>query len=239
LKRILAVVLIFSLFFSLFCFSLGSLSTKAATTTDTSEKWTIEKYENYLENMDTQTVIKQGVPKSDATEVVSEIKSDLLHFQNMSEANKQKFIDFLNHPDLSKLTVSDDDDNDQRTVPAKNLASVASSKSRDYSVQYTKNFSFLGSSVAKFRVSVDYRVTNGKVKKIIQSRAYMVQGWSVISSKTAYKKAWITSSNKAAVDATFEIKGKAYGSTVFQMSKRLKCEGDKNGKRTYAKYWNN
>lgn len=48
----------------------------------------------------------------------------------------------------------------------------------------------------------------------------MVQGWSVISSKTAYKKAWITSSNKAAVDATFEIKGKAsFYLSVFSKTK--------------------
>lgn len=206
----------------------------------TNKQLSISQYQQSLQlGTDIQYLKKQDpqLTEAELKEIQLETKKNIANFKKLSTEKKTKIVQIINSGDEKKVTASDDIEvTDNKTLIT--LSAKSSRKTKDYSTQYTKTFSILGSVVGKWRIRVDYRVTSGKVKKILNKSAYMVQGWGIVTSKTVNKKGWITG-NKAALDATFKISGTAYGVPMFKMSKRLKVMGNNKGKRVYHKYWNN
>lgn len=110
----------------------------------------------------------------------------------------------------------------------------------DKGVSYQGSVAFFGAPITTYKVSVNYKVDGGKVKKINSSNAFVVRNLNPVvrtGLNTGGKNAWVTSDNKAAVTGSFYYQIgpiKDVGVTVGNVF--VKAVGDKNGKRTYKRF---
>lgn len=190
-------------------------------------RYAIQDYENYLANYSAIDAKNGGVADEDISEAVEESKQVLKEFQSLSKIEQQKFVDNLIFSDKRSISVV----TEEETSVAKPAA--------DKSVSYSSSVELFNIPLATYTVSVNYKVTKGKVKKINSSNARVKRNWNPIvrtDLNTGGKNAWVTSDNKAAVTGSFFYRiGPLKDLSVQIGNVNLKAVGDKNGKRTYAK----
>ncbi|MED1125540.1 hypothetical protein [Bacillus atrophaeus] len=189
--------------------------------------YTIEDYENYLANYDAQDALNAGVDPEYVSEAVEESSDVLKDFQSLSKDDQQRTVDSFFKPQMQ--TLGSDLDQDEVSIMA------------DKSVSYEASVKFFGAKQTTYRVSVSYRVTKGKVKKILNSSANVVRNWNPIvrtGLNTGGKSPWVTGDNKAAIKGSFYYQIGPVKDVGIQLGNiYLKAVGDKNGKRTYKKMW--
>ncbi|KDN91187.1 hypothetical protein MF621_004007 (plasmid) [Bacillus velezensis] len=194
----------------------------------TEEKsYTVEDYENYLQNYSPQDAINAGVNLDYVDEAVEESSKVLEEFKSLSKDDQQRTVESFFKPQMQ--TIGSDLEDDTMSILA------------DKSVSYQNSVKFFGANQTTYRVSASYRVTSGKVKKILSSSAVVVRNWNPVV-KTGLNKggksAWVTGDNKAAVKGSFYYQIGPIKDIGIQLGNvYLKAVGDKNGKRTYKKMW--
>ncbi|MCY9324215.1 hypothetical protein [Bacillus haynesii] len=197
---------------------------------DTAFKYTIEDYINYLANYSEEDAINGGVSPEYVSSAVFDAQNVLNQFKAMPKEDQQKFVDNLTKFDTNALTVNTEV-NEEEDMIAKPQANK--------SVSYTDSVEFFGAPVTTYRVSVNYSVTKGKVKKINSSSAYVVRNWNPVvrtELNPGGKNAWVKGDNKAAVTGSFFYRIGPLKDFAVQLGNvHLKAVGDKNGKRTYKK----
>ncbi|MCY7911243.1 hypothetical protein MOB65_20515 [Bacillus inaquosorum] len=189
--------------------------------------YTVEDYENYLANYDAQDALDAGVDPEYVSDAVKESSEVLKQFKSMSRDDQERTVESFFKPQLQVL--GGDNVEEQATIMA------------DKGVSYQDSVKFFGASQTSYRVSVNYRVTSGKVKKILSSSANVVRNWNPVvrtGLNHGGKSAWVTGDNKAAVKGSFYYQIGPIKDVGIQLGNiYLKAVGDKNGKRTYKKMW--
>ncbi|BCT30383.1 hypothetical protein [Bacillus velezensis] len=218
-----------TLFFVIAFATIGLTLPQSISAQENEEKgYTVKDYENYLENYDAQDALNAGVDPEYVDEAVKETPKVLEQFRSLSYEDQKRTVQSLFKPELqvfgTDLNVEED-------------ASILADKS----VSYQDSVKFFGASQTSYRVAVSYRVTSGKVKKILSSSANVVRNWNPVvrtGLNTGGKSAWVTGDNKAAVKGSFYYQIGPIKDVGIQLGNvYLKAVGDKNGKRTYKKMW--
>ncbi|MFH7816967.1 hypothetical protein ACG2K5_18140 [Bacillus subtilis] len=205
------------------------VSATELSTDSTLKRYTVADYIKYLDNYSEVDALNSGVSPEYVSEAVKESKTVLENFKQMPEETQQKFVESFTKFETGETVVeSEGDDQDGDMFPM-----------ADKSISYTNSVKFFGAPVTTYKVSVNYKVTKGKVSKINSSKAYVVRNWNPVvrtDLNTNGKSHWIASDNKAVVEGSFFYRIgplKDFGVQVGNV--HLKAVGDKNGKRTYAK----
>ncbi|MCY8168330.1 hypothetical protein MOD48_09545 [Bacillus spizizenii] len=205
-------------------------SQNASATTNLDTRYTPEQYEEYLANYDLETAKQAGVSPEYRAAAVMESSQILKEFKALSEEEQHKLVNnFTNTQPVIDTSEFTDEESDFSTQADKTI-----------SYQDAIKWLGIGGAQTTYKVSVTYDVSKGKVKKIRKSSAYVVRNWNP-SVTTALnpggKSHWVTGDNKAAVEASFYYKIGVSGVGIQIGNVHLKAVGDKNGKRTYKKMW--
>lgn len=222
MKKILFIFVTFCIFFSLI-----NVHNLSAIESD-GNVITVEDYEKYLENYSISDAKEAGVSSEYRLSAVKGAKDILDEFSKKSYSDKQEFVQGLVKENFNDLEFTQD-------VELPTLSTMAKAKSSDKNISYSAE---LNSGLAKYRVSVKYRVTSGKVNKILASDYYVVNNYNpLLQTGKNSKSAWVTTDNKAAVQGSFYYRMGAVGVEIQLGTVFLKAVGDKNGKRTYNRIW--
>ncbi|WP_224931117.1 hypothetical protein [Bacillus safensis] len=232
MKKICLFVFAFVILFSL------SLPNYTFAKDASSKGYTVEDYEKYLVNYDQSDAINAGVSTEYVQSAVLNAKKQLKDFRALSRDDQELFVKSLFNVVPSEETIIEEDTNNDSVLKS-SLMAKASASSKDYTVSYTKEAKLVGVTMVKYRVKVRYNVKSGKVKKIKSSAAYVVSSYNpLVRTGLSNKSAWVTSDNKAAVTGKFYYNiGPFKDFSVGIGTITLKTVGNKNGKRTYAKFW--
>ncbi|MEC0398459.1 hypothetical protein ABS751_22045 [Bacillus subtilis] len=205
-----------------------TLSSGTASAEEVKNQYTPEDYINYLEHYDAQAARESGVSSEYIASAVIDAGKTLKDFKTLSKEEQQKFVDGFSQLETIKSSIGE-----EKPEKANALAS-------DKGVSYQGSVAFFGAPITTYKVSVNYKVDGGKVKKINSSNAFVVRNLNPVvrtGLNTGGKNAWVTSDNKAAVTGSFYYQIgpiKDVGVTVGNVF--VKAVGDKNGKRTYKRF---
>ncbi|HEO2443947.1 hypothetical protein ABEY09_28220 [Bacillus paranthracis] len=204
------------------------LPSGAASAEEVKSQYTPQDYEKYLANYDSDAAEAAGVSPEYISSAVMEAGKILEDFKALSKEDQEKFVE-----SFTKIDPINIEENEVVVDDPINAMG-------DKSVSYENSVKFFGVPQTTYKVSVNYNVSGGKVKKINSSNARVVRNLNPVvrtGLNTGGKNAWVTGDNKAAVTGSFYYQIgpiKDIGITLGNVF--IKAVGDKNGKRTYKKF---
>lgn len=208
--------------------TLGLVLPSSTSAEEVKSKYTPQDYENYLAHYDENAAKAAGVSPEYIAAAVMESGKALQDFKALSPEDQEKLVESFTK--LDPINTETEETVTQQPIQTQG----------DKGVSYENSVKFFGAPVTTYRVSVNYNVTKGKVKKINSSSARVVRNWNPVvrtGLNTGGKNAWVTGDNKAAVTGSFYYQIgpiKDVGITLGNVF--IKAVGDKNGKRTYKKF---